>query len=135
MTSVTSSFHAARKSSPGAEAATPQGGPGPGREAAGGPRPLAPGLSSPPGCPQQQRLAHLEEKLRLLAQARDEAQSACLQQRQTVAEAQAQASQLGLQVEGLRRRLQELQQVTRTLRAPPAVPSPRHTLTPTSGRN
>ncbi|XP_046949976.1 leucine-rich repeat-containing protein 45 isoform X3 [Lynx rufus] len=59
---------------------------------------------------EQQRLAHLEEKLRLLAQARDEAQSACLQQRQTVAEAQAQAGQLGLQVEGLRRRLQELQQ-------------------------
>ncbi|XP_011287767.2 leucine-rich repeat-containing protein 45 isoform X2 [Felis catus] len=59
---------------------------------------------------EEQRLAHLEEKLRLLAQARDEAQSACLQQRQTVAEAQAQASQLGLQVEGLRRRLQELQQ-------------------------
>ncbi|XP_046949975.1 leucine-rich repeat-containing protein 45 isoform X2 [Lynx rufus] len=59
---------------------------------------------------EEQRLAHLEEKLRLLAQARDEAQSACLQQRQTVAEAQAQAGQLGLQVEGLRRRLQELQQ-------------------------
>ncbi|XP_030151909.1 leucine-rich repeat-containing protein 45 isoform X1 [Lynx canadensis] len=59
---------------------------------------------------EQQRLAHLEEKLRLLAQARDEAQSACVQQRQTVAEAQAQAGQLGLQVEGLRRRLQELQQ-------------------------
>ncbi|VFV31384.1 leucine-rich repeat-containing [Lynx pardinus] len=59
---------------------------------------------------EQQRLAHLEEKLRLLAQARDEAQSACVQQRQTVAEAQAQAGQLGLRVEGLRRRLQELQQ-------------------------
>ncbi|XP_030151910.1 leucine-rich repeat-containing protein 45 isoform X2 [Lynx canadensis] len=59
---------------------------------------------------EEQRLAHLEEKLRLLAQARDEAQSACVQQRQTVAEAQAQAGQLGLQVEGLRRRLQELQQ-------------------------
>ncbi|KAF5911384.1 hypothetical protein HPG69_018687 [Diceros bicornis minor] len=61
-------------------------------------------------CPQQQRLAHLEEKLRLLAQARDEAQSACLQQKQTVADSQARASQLGLQVEGLRRRLEELQQ-------------------------
>ncbi|XP_047561843.1 leucine-rich repeat-containing protein 45 isoform X1 [Lutra lutra] len=59
---------------------------------------------------EQQRLAHLEEKLRLLAQARDEAQSACLQQRQTVADAQARASQLGLQVEGLRRHLEELQQ-------------------------
>ncbi|XP_035949371.1 leucine-rich repeat-containing protein 45 isoform X3 [Halichoerus grypus] len=59
---------------------------------------------------ERQHLAHLEEKLRLQAQARDEAQSACLQQRQTVAEAQARASQLGLQVEGLRRRLEELQQ-------------------------
>ncbi|XP_039715738.1 leucine-rich repeat-containing protein 45 isoform X2 [Pteropus medius] len=59
---------------------------------------------------EEQRLAHLEEKLRLLAQARDEVQSACLQQRQTAAEAQARASQLGLQVEGLRRRLEELQQ-------------------------
>lgn len=59
---------------------------------------------------EQQRLAHLEEKLRLLGQARDEAQGACLQQRQTVAEAQARAGQLGLQVEGLRRRLEELQQ-------------------------
>ncbi|XP_058417900.1 leucine-rich repeat-containing protein 45 isoform X2 [Diceros bicornis minor] len=59
---------------------------------------------------EEQRLAHLEEKLRLLAQARDEAQSACLQQKQTVADSQARASQLGLQVEGLRRRLEELQQ-------------------------
>ncbi|XP_054449266.1 leucine-rich repeat-containing protein 45 [Pteronotus mesoamericanus] len=59
---------------------------------------------------EQQRLAHLEEKLRLLAQARDEAQSTCLQQRQAAAEAQARAGQLGLQLEGLRRRLEELQQ-------------------------
>ncbi|XP_036924385.1 leucine-rich repeat-containing protein 45 isoform X1 [Sturnira hondurensis] len=59
---------------------------------------------------EQQHLAHLEEKLRLLAQARDEAQSTCLQQRQAVAEAQARAGQLGLQLEGLRRRLEELQQ-------------------------
>ncbi|KAB0364280.1 hypothetical protein FD754_008436 [Muntiacus muntjak] len=59
---------------------------------------------------EQQHLAHLEEKLRLLAQARDEAQSACVQQKQTVADAQARASQLGLQVESLRRRLEELQQ-------------------------
>ncbi|KAB0396023.1 hypothetical protein E2I00_012902, partial [Balaenoptera physalus] len=46
---------------------------------------------------EQQRLAHLEEKLRLLAQARDEAQSACLQQKQAVADAQARASQLDRQ--------------------------------------
>lgn len=43
-----------------------------------------------------------------------------------MAEAQAQASQLGLQVEGLRRRLQELQQVTRTLRPPPRALPPPH---------
>lgn len=72
--------------------------------------------------PQQQRLGHLEEKLRLLAQARDEAQNTCLQQRETVAEAQARASQLGLQVEGLRRRLEELQQVAGTFRGPPGCP-------------
>uniref|UniRef100_A0A8C2RWT1 Leucine rich repeat containing 45 n=1 Tax=Capra hircus TaxID=9925 RepID=A0A8C2RWT1_CAPHI len=59
---------------------------------------------------EQQHQAHLEEKLRLLAQARDEAQSTCLQQKQTVADAQVRASQLGLQVESLRRRLEELQQ-------------------------
>ncbi|XP_032097153.1 leucine-rich repeat-containing protein 45 isoform X5 [Sapajus apella] len=59
---------------------------------------------------EQQRLAHLEEKLRLLVQARDEAQGACLQQKQAVVEAQTRASQLGLQLEGLRRRLEELQQ-------------------------
>lgn len=59
---------------------------------------------------EQQRLAHLEEKLRLLAQARDEAQGTCLQQKQMVAEAQVRGSQLGLQVEALRRRQEELQQ-------------------------
>nr|XP_042112170.1 leucine-rich repeat-containing protein 45 isoform X2 [Ovis aries] len=59
---------------------------------------------------EEQHQAHLEEKLRLLAQARDEAQSTCLQQKQMVADAQVRASQLGLQVESLRRRLEELQQ-------------------------
>lgn len=88
--------------------------------------PHPPVLTSPSARPQQQRLAHLEEKLRLLAQARDEAQGACLQQRQTVAEAQARAGQLSLQVEGLKRRLEELQQVAGTLRAcgAPVAPQP-----------
>lgn len=67
---------------------------------------------------EQQRLAHLEEKLRLLAQARDEAQSTCLQQKQSVADAQARAGQLSLQVEGLQRRLEELHQVGLTSKAP-----------------
>lgn len=49
--------------------------------------------------------------MRLLGQARDEAQNTCLQQKQMVAEAQARTSQLNLQLEGQRRRLEELQQV------------------------
>lgn len=49
-----------------------------------------------------------------MAQARDEAQGTCLQQKEMVAEAQARGSQLALQVEALRRRLEELQQVTGT---------------------
>ncbi|XP_006886373.1 PREDICTED: leucine-rich repeat-containing protein 45 [Elephantulus edwardii] len=59
---------------------------------------------------EQQRLAHAEEKLRLLAQARDEAQSACLQQKQVVTQAQALANQQSLEVDSLRRRIQGLQQ-------------------------
>ncbi|NWU98400.1 LRC45 protein, partial [Upupa epops] len=59
---------------------------------------------------EQQRLEHLEEKLRLMTESRDEAQNCCLKQKQTVAEAQAKANQLSLQADGLRRRLEELQQ-------------------------
>ncbi|XP_019062238.1 leucine-rich repeat-containing protein 45 isoform X2 [Fukomys damarensis] len=59
---------------------------------------------------EEQHLAHMEEKLRLLAQARDEAQGVCTQQKQMVADAQARASQLRLQMEGQQRRLEELQQ-------------------------
>ncbi|XP_019359313.1 PREDICTED: leucine-rich repeat-containing protein 45 isoform X2 [Gavialis gangeticus] len=59
---------------------------------------------------EQQRLEHLEEKLRLMMQSRDEAQGRCLQQKQAVGEAQARASQLSLQVESLQRRVEELQQ-------------------------
>lgn len=69
-------------------------------------------MKQPFPCPQQHRLAHLEEKIRLLAQARDEAQGTCLQQKQMVAESQARASQLNLQMEGQQRRLEELQQVS-----------------------
>ncbi|XP_015673013.1 leucine-rich repeat-containing protein 45 [Protobothrops mucrosquamatus] len=59
---------------------------------------------------EQQRLEQMEEKLRLMMQSRDEAQNYCLQQKQTVAEAHAKEGQLSLQVEGLKRRLEELQQ-------------------------
>ena len=47
-----------------------------------------------------------------------------------MADAQARASQLGMQVESLRRRLEELQQVAGTLRAPGGAPGPPPTPTP-----
>uniref|UniRef100_A0ACB8EKX8 Leucine-rich repeat-containing protein 45 n=2 Tax=Sphaerodactylus townsendi TaxID=933632 RepID=A0ACB8EKX8_9SAUR len=59
---------------------------------------------------EQQRLEHLEDKLRLMAQSRDEAQNYCLQQKQAVAEVLGRESQLSMQVEGLKRRLEDLQQ-------------------------
>ncbi|CAM4631427.1 unnamed protein product [Lepidochelys olivacea] len=59
---------------------------------------------------EQQRLDHLEEKLRLMTQSRDEAQNYCLQQKQAVGEAQAKVGQMTLQTEGLKRRMEELQQ-------------------------
>ncbi|XP_074016087.1 leucine-rich repeat-containing protein 45 [Numenius arquata] len=59
---------------------------------------------------EQQRLEHLEEKLRLMTESRDEAQNCCLKQKQMVADAQAKASQLSLHADGLRRRLEQLQQ-------------------------
>ncbi|XP_028571944.2 leucine-rich repeat-containing protein 45 [Podarcis muralis] len=59
---------------------------------------------------EQQRQEHLEEKLRLMMQSRDEAQNYCLQQKQAVAEAQSREGHLSLQVEGLKRRVEELQQ-------------------------
>ncbi|XP_034268802.1 leucine-rich repeat-containing protein 45 isoform X1 [Pantherophis guttatus] len=58
---------------------------------------------------EQHRLEQMEEKLRLMMQSRDEAQNHCLQQKQTVAEAQSKEGQLSLQVEGLKRRLEDLQ--------------------------
>lgn len=60
---------------------------------------------------QQQRVEHLEEKLRLMTEARDEAQNCCLKQKQMVGEAQVKANQLSLHADGLRRRIEELQQV------------------------
>ncbi|NWW44357.1 LRC45 protein, partial [Pedionomus torquatus] len=59
---------------------------------------------------EQQRLEHLEEKLRLMTESRDEAQNCCLKQKEMVADAQAKANQLSLHADGLRRRLEQLQQ-------------------------
>ncbi|KAI1896646.1 hypothetical protein AGOR_G00096910 [Albula goreensis] len=59
---------------------------------------------------EQQRLSSMEEKLRALRQSRDESQSHCSQQKQTIAELQAKNSQQCLEMDGLRRRIDELQQ-------------------------
>ncbi|XP_058278900.1 leucine-rich repeat-containing protein 45 isoform X2 [Hirundo rustica] len=59
---------------------------------------------------EQQQLEHLEEKLRLMTESRDEAQNCSLKQKEMVAEAQAKAKQLSLYADGLKRRLDELQQ-------------------------
>ncbi|XP_020856516.1 leucine-rich repeat-containing protein 45 [Phascolarctos cinereus] len=61
----------------------------------------------------QQQVTHLEEKIRLMSQARDEAQEYCLQQKQAVAESQAKSNQMSLQTEMLRRQIEELQQELR----------------------
>ncbi|MGH0136071.1 UNVERIFIED_CONTAM: hypothetical protein FKN15_019029 [Acipenser sinensis] len=58
----------------------------------------------------QQRVSHLEEKLRLLTQSRDESQIHCTQQKRTVSELQAKNNLLALEMEGLKRRIEELQQ-------------------------
>ncbi|CAB1338333.1 unnamed protein product [Coregonus sp. 'balchen'] len=59
---------------------------------------------------QQQRVSGLEEKLRGLRQSRDESQSHCSQQKQTIAELQARSGQQSMETDGLRRRIEELQQ-------------------------
>uniref|UniRef100_A0A8C9VMX5 Leucine rich repeat containing 45 n=1 Tax=Scleropages formosus TaxID=113540 RepID=A0A8C9VMX5_SCLFO len=59
---------------------------------------------------QQHRMSSLEEKLRAARQSRDESQAHCCQQKQTISELQAKNSQQSLEMDGLRRRIEELQQ-------------------------
>lgn len=59
---------------------------------------------------EEQRVSGLEERLRGMRQARDEAQAHCAQQRNSVSELQARNTQQGLEMDGLRRRIDELQQ-------------------------
>nr|XP_023676597.1 leucine-rich repeat-containing protein 45 [Paramormyrops kingsleyae] len=59
---------------------------------------------------EQQHLSGLEEKLRVLRQSRDESQTHCSQQKQSIAELQARNSQQCLEMDGLHRRIEELQQ-------------------------
>ncbi|KAM6951888.1 leucine-rich repeat-containing protein 45 [Aplochiton taeniatus] len=59
---------------------------------------------------EQERVSSLEEKLRSLRQSRQEVQTHCSQQKQTVAELQAKNGQQSVELDGLRRRIEELQQ-------------------------
>ncbi|XP_072522832.1 leucine-rich repeat-containing protein 45 [Salminus brasiliensis] len=59
---------------------------------------------------EQQHLSSMEEKLRSARQSRDEAQSHCTQQKQTIAELHARTGQQSIEMDALRRRIDELQQ-------------------------
>uniref|UniRef100_A0A8C5QCQ2 Leucine rich repeat containing 45 n=1 Tax=Leptobrachium leishanense TaxID=445787 RepID=A0A8C5QCQ2_9ANUR len=59
---------------------------------------------------QQQHSAVLQDKLRTIAQSRDQAQNQILQQQQQTGELQAQNNQLGLEIECLKRRIDGLNQ-------------------------
>ncbi|XP_076856907.1 leucine-rich repeat-containing protein 45 isoform X2 [Brachyhypopomus gauderio] len=59
---------------------------------------------------EQERLSGLEEKLRGARQARDEAQGRCTQQKQTISDLQARATQHTIEMDSLRRRIDEMQQ-------------------------
>ncbi|XP_069608570.1 leucine-rich repeat-containing protein 45 [Ranitomeya imitator] len=59
---------------------------------------------------EQQNAAILQDKIRTVTQSRDQAQNQVLQQKQQVGELQAQNNQLCLEIEGLKRRIDGLQQ-------------------------
>ncbi|XP_022091462.1 leucine-rich repeat-containing protein 45-like [Acanthaster planci] len=59
---------------------------------------------------EHQRMKHLEDKIRLLANAKDDIQQHHSQQLQTIAELQAKNSNAALEVESLKRRLEEINQ-------------------------
>ena len=60
---------------------------------------------------QHQRMKHLEDKIRLLNNAKDDLQQHHSQQMQTIAELQSKNSNYTLEVESLKRTLEELNQV------------------------
>ncbi|KAF4085362.1 hypothetical protein AMELA_G00117290 [Ameiurus melas] len=59
---------------------------------------------------EQQHLNSMEEKLRSTRQSRDEAQSHCTQQKQTITELHSRVGQQSIELDTLRRRIDELQQ-------------------------
>ena len=61
--------------------------------------------------PQQQNVSGLEEKLRVLRQSRDESQHLCTQQKQNIADLHARLGQQSVEMDTVKRRMDELQQV------------------------
>uniref|UniRef100_A0A8D3BUQ5 Leucine rich repeat containing 45 n=1 Tax=Scophthalmus maximus TaxID=52904 RepID=A0A8D3BUQ5_SCOMX len=59
---------------------------------------------------EQERVSALEEKLRSVRSSLQEVQLHCSQQKQTISELQAKTSQQSIEMDGLRRRIEELQQ-------------------------
>ncbi|XP_071391729.1 leucine-rich repeat-containing protein 45 [Centroberyx affinis] len=59
---------------------------------------------------EQEHVASLEEKLRSVRQSRQEVQTHCSQQKQTIADLQAKNGQQSVEIDGFRRRIDELQQ-------------------------
>ncbi|XP_076153996.1 leucine-rich repeat-containing protein 45 [Alosa pseudoharengus] len=59
---------------------------------------------------EQQNVSSLEEKLRVLRQARDEAQHLCTQQKQNIADLHARLGQHSVEMDTVKRRMDELQQ-------------------------
>ncbi|KAL2078442.1 hypothetical protein ACEWY4_026127 [Coilia grayii] len=59
---------------------------------------------------EQQNLSSLEEKLRVLRQSRDESQHLCTQQKQTIADLHAKLGQHSVEMDAMKRRMDELQQ-------------------------
>ncbi|TRY88635.1 hypothetical protein DNTS_028846 [Danionella cerebrum] len=59
---------------------------------------------------EQQHVSSLEEKLRAVRQSRDESQNHCTQQKQSIAELQGRVGQQSIEIDALRRHIQELQQ-------------------------
>ncbi|XP_072339528.1 leucine-rich repeat-containing protein 45 isoform X2 [Scyliorhinus torazame] len=57
---------------------------------------------------EQERLLHLEEKLHFVSQSRDESQNRCTNQKQTINEIQAKNNKFTFEIEGLKRRIEEL---------------------------
>lgn len=78
--------------------------------------------STPCASEQQEHVSSVEEKLRSVRSSLQEVQLHCSQQKHTISELQAKNSQQSIEMDALRRRIEELQQVR--VHHPPAPQTP-----------